>query len=153
MAVVIRRAKVEDAAAVRSIALCGGIDAWTVDQYRDESDRSDAVFLVAAESSMMKGFIAARIVPSATEGVDCEIYNIAVSADFRGKGIGRRLLSAAIDRFNLKGCRSVWLEVRESNLDAIQFYENNGFTRVTARRRFYSEPVEDAVVMRLTLVE
>ena len=153
MSVVIRTASDEDAATVRAVASGSGIDAWKVDQYRDEADRSDAVFLVAIGGSEIIGFISGRIVPSATEGMDGEIYNIAVSPQFRKMGIGRYLLANATDRFSSVGCRSIWLEVRESNHAAVQFYENNDFSRVTTRRNFYSGPVENAIVMRLTLIE
>jgi [ribosomal protein S18]-alanine N-acetyltransferase len=153
MSIVIRTASDEDAAAVRAIALASGIDAWTIDHYRHEAGGRDAVFLVAEDGSKIIGFISGRVVPSTIEGADGEIYNIAVSQEIRGKGTGRYLLANAIDQFNSAGCRSIWLEVRESNLAAIQFYENNGFSRVTTRRNFYSGPVESAIVMRLTLIE
>ena len=153
VSVVIRTASDEDAADVRALATGSRIDAWTIDQYRDEAKRSDTVFLVAIDGSETKGFISGRIVPSSTEGLDGEIYNVAVSQECRGKGMGRYLLANAVDKFNSAGCGSIWLEVRESNLSATQFYENNGFRRVTSRRKFYSGPVEDAIVMRLTLIE
>jgi len=148
----VRRADRRDAASIRNLAVASKIDAWTIGQYGDEVDRDDAIVLVATESLSMVGFIAGRVVPSTSEGNDAEIYNIAVDARSRGKGIGRKLLENAIDHLVSVGCRSVWLEVRESNQKAVQFYENNGFSRITIRRAFYSEPTEDAIVMRLTLV-
>jgi [ribosomal protein S18]-alanine N-acetyltransferase len=148
----IRKAEPDDAADIRQIALNSNIDSWTTDQYWEEAGRSDAVFFVAHDSAGGIGFVSGRIVPSSTEGLDGEIYNIAVVSEFRGKGIGRELLGIAIKRFAFSGCGELWLEVRESNQNAIQFYENNGFVRITIRRNFYSSPVENAIVMRLTLV-
>jgi ribosomal-protein-alanine N-acetyltransferase len=148
----IRKAKPEDANVVRRIALSSRIDSWTAEQYRDETGRSDAVILVAHIGSEIVGFISGRVVPSSTEGLDGEIYNIAVEPGSRGKGIGRVLLEDAIKSFAYDACREVWLEVRESNRHAIQFYENNGFKPVTVRRNFYNSPGEDAIVMKLTLI-
>jgi [ribosomal protein S18]-alanine N-acetyltransferase len=67
----------------------------------------------------------------------------------RRKGIGQMLLTGVIERFISKACECIWLEVRSSNSAAVQFYENNGFNRSAIRRNFYSDPVEDAFVMRL----
>ena len=39
------------------------------------------------------------------------------------------------------------LEVRESNLDAISFYKDKGFTEDGLRKSYYSDPTEDAVLM------
>jgi [ribosomal protein S18]-alanine N-acetyltransferase len=150
--VLIRKAQLEDAADIRQLALNSKIDAWTFDQYRDETYRSDAVFLVAHSGLVIDGFISGRIVPGVSEGSDGEIYNIAVSPEFRRKRIGHELLENAIKAFALGHCNTVWLEVRESNHQAIQFYENSGFRTVTIRRNFYTYPVENAIVMKLTLV-
>lgn len=151
MSVAIRNTTVEDSASIHNIAVACGIDAWTADQYRDETNRSDAIFLIAAEDSEIVGFIVGRSVPGTAEGLDGEVYNIAVLPQFRGRGIGQSLLENALKHFRTRRCRSVWLEVRASNVGAIYFYEINGFTRITIRRNFYSGPVEDAIVMRLTL--
>lgn len=151
MSVIIRAASNDDAISTRNVAVTCGIDAWTIDQYRHEAGRSDTVFLAAMDGPEMKGFISGRIVPSTIEGEDGEIYNIAVLPQFRESGIGRCLLENTIDKFNSAGCRAIWLEVRASNINALQFYESRGFRRSTTRRNFYSDPIEDAVVMKLTL--
>ena len=147
----VRKAGRRDATAIHGLAVASRIDAWTIGQYGEEVERNDAIILVAVESLSVVGFIAGRVVPSTSQGNDGEIYNIAVDACSRGKGIGRKLLANVIAHFVSVGCRYVWLEVRESNHNAVQFYENNGFSRITNRRAFYSEPTEDAIVMRLTL--
>ena len=148
----IRRAEPNDAAEIRRIASTCGIDAWTTEQYREESKRGESVIFVATNGPAILGFISGRIVPSTSNGFDGEIYNIAVLPGARGKKLGWKLLENSIDDFVLKRCNAVWLEVRESNRQAIQFYARNGFTRVATRRNFYSTPVENALVMRLTLV-
>jgi ribosomal-protein-alanine N-acetyltransferase len=45
------------------------------------------------------------------------------------------------------GARSATLEVRRSNEDARRLYERFGFASAGVRRAYYSNPVEDALVM------
>lgn len=45
----------------------------------------------------------------------------------------------------------VLLEVRASNDPALALYSSMGFQKVGLRRRYYSKPEEDAVLMTLTL--
>ncbi|HEV7747302.1 MAG TPA: ribosomal protein S18-alanine N-acetyltransferase [Pyrinomonadaceae bacterium] len=92
------------------------------------------------------GYIVARM------GADeLHINNVAVREPYRRSGIGRALL----DRILTEGKRSAvpcaFLELRAGNAAALALYEECGF-RVTARRgRYYSEPVEDALVMIVQL--
>jgi len=99
------------------------------------------------------GFLVGRVIPAADlpESVDAEIYNIAVEDRFRRHGYAQTLLNAFIDRARSSQVRRIWLEVRESNAPAINFYKRNGFRTMTKRREFYSNPQEDALLMRLDL--
>jgi ribosomal-protein-alanine N-acetyltransferase len=138
-------------AAIREIAKSSGIDAWTVDQYLQEIHSTESIVLVAMYDGAVLGFVLGRVVPGNVAATEAEIYNIAVVNEARRKGIGRMLLTGAIEHFISKACECIWLEVRSSNSAAVQFYENNGFNRSAIRRNFYSNPVEDALVMRLDL--
>jgi [ribosomal protein S18]-alanine N-acetyltransferase len=96
--------------------------------------------------SKLAGYIVARM------GADeLHINNVAVREPYRRLGIGRALL----DRILAEGKRSevtcAFLELRAGNTAALALYEDCGF-RVTARRsKYYSEPVEDALVMIVQL--
>ncbi len=80
-----------------------------------------------------------------------EILNIAVHPSVRKAGIGQRLLGGMISvGFDL-GVRDFYLEVRESNHPARGLYEKNGFAVLGRRKRYYSKPVEDAILMKKTL--
>jgi ribosomal-protein-alanine N-acetyltransferase len=52
-----------------------------------------------------------------------------------------------IEEGSRRGARLVLLEVRRSNIVAQAFYEKNGFSTVTVRRRYYQDNREDALVM------
>jgi ribosomal-protein-alanine N-acetyltransferase len=81
----------------------------------------------------------------------CEIANVAVSADARGAGIGRQLLDRSLSMARDRGVRRAYLEVRASNHVAQSLYASFGFTPVAVRQRYYQHPTEDALVMRLDL--
>lgn len=76
-----------------------------------------------------------------------QITNIAVHADFRRQGYGGKILGALLDFAFGNGLESVSLEVRESNVAAINLYSSYGFAAVGRRRGFYRNPHEDALVM------
>jgi ribosomal-protein-alanine N-acetyltransferase len=46
-----------------------------------------------------------------------------------------------------KGCRFIYLEVRSSNSAAQTFYKRFGFRVAVLRKKYYTNPIEDAVVM------
>jgi len=80
-----------------------------------------------------------------------ELANIAVTPALRGRGLGARLLEAVLDAARGRGVRSLYLEVRESNVAARALYASSGFSEMGRRRRYYRRPVEDALVLRLVL--
>ena len=51
------------------------------------------------------------------------------------------------------GVRKIFLEVRISNTAAIRLYETCGFEQVGERKKYYSDPVEDALVMKWEMQE
>ena len=92
------------------------------------------------------GYIVARM------GADeLHINNVAVRERFRRQGIGRVLLHCILKEAKRSGIPRAFLELRAGNAAALALYEGCGF-RVTARRtKYYSEPVEDALVMIVEL--
>ena len=82
---------------------------------------------------------------------DGEIFDIAVLPWLRGGGLGGRLLTRGLAHLERWGCRRCLLEVRESNLTALRFYQRHGFSEAGRRRGYYSHPVEDALVLARSL--
>ena len=80
-----------------------------------------------------------------------QLKNVAVAGEARQRGLGKVLVEAALARVRQRGARECFLEVRESNLVARRLYEGLGFASIGRRRRYYSRPVEDALVMRVAL--
>lgn len=85
---------------------------------------------------------------AAGEGV---ITNIATSPDYRRQGLGEAVMAALVQEAHKRDLCEIWLEVRESNAPAIALYEKFGFVAKGKRPRFYTSPVETAIVMLLSL--
>jgi ribosomal-protein-alanine N-acetyltransferase len=84
-------------------------------------------------------------------GPDADLANLAVAPSARGNGLGRLLLGGVLARARSAGVQHLYLEVRDSNTQAIALYESAGFTAFGRRRRYYKDPVEDARVLRIDL--
>ncbi|MCU0657071.1 MAG: ribosomal protein S18-alanine N-acetyltransferase [Polyangiaceae bacterium] len=84
---------------------------------------------------------------------DLEIQTVAVDPARRREGLGRALVGAALVEARALGCERVLLEVRAGNEGARALYRGAGFTEDGLRRRYYSDPEEDAVLMSQGLTE
>jgi len=82
-------------------------------------------------------------------GDEVQISNIAVHPNYRRQGIAQRLIEEAVRLGCERGASSVCLEVRESNTTARSFYAKLGFIEVGRRPRYYTNPVEDALILRM----
>lgn len=80
-----------------------------------------------------------------------ELYNIAVTPNCRKCGIGAKLLQFVIAHCKQAGCENLFLEVRRSNEGARALYERFGFVYDSVRKNYYKNPVEDALLMHLSL--
>lgn len=80
---------------------------------------------------------------------EIHIATIATHPDFRGRGIGRNLLSHALRSAREEGAVKSFLEVRESNEVARKMYRSFGFVEDGRRREYYKDNAEDAILMSL----
>lgn len=83
---------------------------------------------------------------------ECEIYNIAVKKEFHNQAVGCKILNKLILTAKKYSCQRIWLEVRQSNVKAINFYQKNDFREIYQRKNFYTNPVEIAIVMKRDLI-
>jgi len=89
-----------------------------------------------------------------TIGLDeAHLLTLSVTAGWQQEGWGEKLLQHFICLAKEHHARSVFLEVRKSNLGAARLYERIGFTRIASRSGYYPAMGghEDAIVMELTL--
>lgn len=81
------------------------------------------------------------------------ITNIAVGKDFRGLGIGNKIMDQLIIYCRDNEIRNMTLEVRESNTVAQNLYKKYGFLDCGIRPNYYADDHEDAVIMWKTIEE
>ena len=84
---------------------------------------------------------------------ELEILNLAVGEAARRQGIGTALLQHVFSHANAHSVHKVFLEVRASNSAAQSFYEVHGFTIAGRRPRYYTSPVEDALLLTRSFSE
>lgn len=158
----IRAANVSDLPAVlRLERACPAAAHWTESHYRDAlvaaGGGPERLFLVASpapdpstatpEEPALSGFLVARYLAP-----EWELENIVVAEDARRRGIGRQLLSALMARAREANSQFVFLEVRESNLPARALYEKAGFREAGRRKGYYTNPPENAILYRSSLL-
>jgi GNAT superfamily N-acetyltransferase len=68
------------------------------------------------------------------------IANVAVRPDYRNRGIGQALTSAAMEHAKLHRAEETWLQVREDNPVAIGLYLSMGFVEVARRTTWQAQP-------------
>lgn len=143
----LRVATREDVARVVAIEHEAFSDAWSRASFERLVGDARTLFLVAHDASAtVQGYVVAWYVVD--EG---EIANLAVSSAARRRGIGSTLLDAALAEARARGALTVYLEVRDSNESARSLYATRGFVQVTRRRRYYRDPTEDALVLKVDL--
>lgn len=128
----------EDLAALEQVVFSS---AWSVHTY--------ARFL-AQPSSWAAGAVAGTLVGyvvGTVLGQEAEVVNLAVHPSWRCRGIGHALVCHAVQVWSAMGVVRVTLEVREGNAAALRVYERCGFILCGRRRRYYTDPVEDAMVL------
>jgi len=127
---------------------------WSAEAYLDEIKNANSIMLrLADDDDPAIAFVVGRFVPASEgePGSDAEIYNIAVVNDRQRQGSGQILLNAFLQICSERNARNIWLEVRESNQKAINFYSKNDFEPIQTRAHFYENPREHAVLMRRKL--
>jgi [ribosomal protein S18]-alanine N-acetyltransferase len=82
-------------------------------------------------------------------GEEVQINNVAVHPDFRRLGIAEQVLRQVIEQARWKGVNFIALEVRPSNRGALGLYKKIGFRMLGVRKKYYTNPAEDAFVLGL----
>src|SRR5262249_19669375 len=126
---------------------------WTDQQYlqlfQATPDAPQRIFLIAEtcsivmaeeETSRIDGFLIAR-----NAAYEWELENIIVAPSARRKGLGKQLFESLLAHAKHSNDEAVYLEVRESNSAARNFYQRMGFQPTGTRKSYYANPSEDAI--------
>jgi ribosomal-protein-alanine N-acetyltransferase len=120
------------------------VNPWTREMYLAELENKGVsyCYVVRTPSQKLVGFCSFWRVLD-----ELHINNLAVMPAYRGAGAGTALLRQILREGARLGARRASLEVRRSNEAARRLYERLGFAVAGVRRGYYSNPVEDALVL------
>ena len=143
---IIRQMRQEDVPAIAELEKLCFSDPWSQNSIASELDNRLSYWLVAEDNDRIIGYVGSQ---SVLDGAD--MMNLAVVPDCRRQGVGEALVKALADYLRNNRIVALLLEVRVSNAPAIGLYEKLGFVRVGRRPRYYTNPREDALILRKEL--
>ncbi len=139
---IIREMILEDIKSVAEIESLSFTHPWSADNLRESLNSCCNHFYISQKENKVVGYIGFTVAAD-----EVYILNVAVHPDFQGQGIGKALVEKTLN-YGLKNSLAfVTLEVRESNIKAINLYSHFGFESVGKRKSYYSNPKEDAILM------
>ena len=143
----IRRTIPEDIVSILELERQNFTDPWSIANITETLNQPHNLCLSAVETGKVVGYLFATLIE------DGEILVISVSEKKKRQGIGKALMDKLREVTLDKHISRLILEVRESNEEAIAFYEKMGFIRDGVRPEYYGNPKEDGLLMSLVLDE
>ena len=113
---------------------------WDEAALQAEFDNPCAHLSVALDGDKAAGYAAVYCVCG-----EADIARIAVLPEYRRQGIATRLLLKSFEEI---AADCVFLDVRQSNTAAICLYKSLGFVQIGTRKNYYSNPTENAILMK-----
>lgn len=148
MPITIRPATENDLPALAALELACFAHPWSEKSLAATLGNGRSLFLIAEEEGEPLGYLGMEYVLD--EG---GITNVAVFPAHRRQGIANALIKELLHRAKGLGLATVTLEVRAGNTAAIALYQKNNFVPVGRRKNYYTAPLEDAILMTVTLTE
>ena len=115
---------------------------WTAQMLETQLPDDKHEFIVAEMDGELLGYVGMMYILD--EGY---ISNVAVSPQYRRRGVADALIAELIERAKKLELSFVTLEVRQSNTPARTLYRKHGFKDVGLRKNYYDLPKEDAILM------
>ena len=146
MSALIRPASIDDVSAIVEIENKTNKMPWSKAQFLSSMEVGHYSAVMHKENNILGFAIYSPIIP------ESHLLNIAIDPAHQGKGLGDKLLQQIILQNKTIGVKMISLEVRVSNLPAINLYEKRGFHKDAIRPNYYSgSPKEDALLMSLKI--
>lgn len=142
----IERPKAENLPRIASLEEEIFSDSWTLAGMEEMLAQERVIFLSLRLGEELAGY---GIVCTVLDEGD--VLRLAIRERFRKKGWGEILLTALEEACRMKGVERLYLEVRQSNTPARNFYHKAGFFEEGIRRGFYERPKEDGICMKKIL--
>lgn len=97
----------------------------TLQEIEKKLTRDPDLFLIAEADGCIVGSVIGGF-----DGRRGLIYHLAVTASYRGRGIGSRLMEEVELRLRAKGCLKCYLLVKADNQEAETYYQHRGWQRM-----------------------
>jgi [ribosomal protein S18]-alanine N-acetyltransferase len=138
----------DDLAALVELERAGSAHPWTPAHFADaiRGAAGERVVVLRLPRATVIGYCVWQEVSD-----EVHIHNLGIAAGHRRQGLGRRLLAVCLDLAARRQARRAFLDVRAGNAAARALYRRLGFREAGSRARYYSEPVEDAVLLEASL--
>lgn len=141
-ALVLRRMKHHDIDSVLVIDEVAYSRPWSAQTWRHELADPQRHHLVATQDAEVIGHAGMLIVVD-----QAHLTTVAVAPASQGAGVATALVLELLDEARALGIAEATLEVRASDRRAQRMYSRIGFAPAGIRRRYYTDPVDDAIVM------
>ena len=143
---ILRRLHAGDASSVLAIEEATMSVPWTAAQIEGELCFPASLGFAAEIDDKLVAFALFRTCPP-----ECELLRVAVHPDERRKGLASSLLVFAFNQCAQLCCKVCFLEVRASNIAALRLYTSLDFHQDGRRKRYYTNPEEDALLLHRDL--
>ncbi|WP_428087239.1 ribosomal protein S18-alanine N-acetyltransferase [Candidatus Thioglobus sp.] len=140
-----RSASREDLDQILAIEVRAYSQPWSLKKFADSYDNPSIKIQLILLNGQIKGYLLTQL---SIEFID--ILNICIDPEFQQQGLGKKLLDDLLEQQEKTVVKSIFLEVRVSNVAAINFYQNYGFKLLDTRKKYYSN-LEDAKILRLQI--
>jgi ribosomal-protein-alanine N-acetyltransferase len=134
----------EDLDGILAVEAASFTNPWTRAMYEWELQNRSVchILVVRTPTCPVAGFCSFWLVVD-----EIHINNVAVLPECRGRGFGTLLMRRVLTEGRRLGATRATLEVRASNDAARRFYEGLGFCATAVRKQYYTNPVEDALIL------
>jgi [ribosomal protein S18]-alanine N-acetyltransferase len=142
----LRRLLLDDLTEIEEIERRSYPTPWSRSMFAGELAKPSSICLGAFEAEGEDGALVGYLIVS--RYVDAwHVMNVAVDPEHRGRGVGTMLLERLFDLTADDAHRGYTLELRVTNVKAIDLYERLGFRSGGLRRGYYTDNREDALIM------
>ena len=118
---------------------------WTKNMFIDELKNKNSFFKVLYINDIIVGYIIYHIIID-----EAEILNIVIDNKYKRQAFGKYLLEQTINDISKQNIKTIFLEVGENNIPAINLYLQFGFKEYNKRINYYKNK-ETAILMKKTL--
>ena len=149
----LRKASLEDKTELKQICISGysicfadywnanGLEWYLNEQFGDQKLKTDLAnknidYYIIYDTKDLIGFVKVNSNPNPTfpTQVTTELEKMYVLPEFKGQGIGRKVLTEVINIIQKRGSRMFFLDVLDTNKSAIEFYKKLGFNFLHSSR-------------------